>query len=383
MRILYFAETIKSNQDGVTRVLDKIIEYNKKNGIEFLFITSVADGNENANIDFILTRSLPIPGYKGYRFSISTESEIIKMLNGFKPDLIHIHSPFLLGWMATRIARKLDIPCIATYHTHFVSYVKYYGSSFLEPLLNAHNRLVYNACDLTIAPSQWIYSYLKEIHVQNLLVLSHGVDLDVFNPKFKSQVWRSQYSSDKRILLYVGRIVWEKNLKILADVLNELYSVRNDFEFVFIGDGPALESLKKIIPRAYFAGLKTGEELSTIYASSDVFVFPSETETFGNVTLEAMASGLPCIVANKGGSVDLVKEMESGLLFNPYDSLGLKKAITLMLDNPEIRDQLSSGALEMAERYSWSTILAKQEEIYRNLIKKNLNVSDTISVLNV
>ena len=376
MKVLYFAETIKANQDGVTRVLDKIIEYNRKKGIEFLFVTSVGDtNNENSEFDFLLTKSLPIPGYKGYRFSISSKSHIFKIIDGFKPDIIHIHSPFLLGWSATRIAKKLNVPCIATYHTHFASFTKHHHAGFLETLINAHNRLIYNACDLTIVPSKYIYSYLKNEKIKNLRVLPHGVDLKLFHPEYRSPLWRSRFDERKIILLYVGRIVLVKNLMILALALKDLFATRNDFEFVFVGTGPPEDSLKEIIPQAHFLGLKTGEELSSIYASCDVFVFPSDTETFGNVTIEAMASGLPCVVANKGGSVDLVEDMKNGIVFESNDASDLKKAITLLLNHKDIRDLLSKGALETAGHFSWDNILENMEGLYRKAIQSNKVIS--------
>ncbi len=370
MKVLYFAETIKSNQDGVTRVLDKIIEYNQKHGIEFLFVTSVGyDNTDNLKFDYLLTKSLPIPGYEGYRFSISSKSHIIKIIDGFKPDLIHIHSPFLLGWSAIRIAKKLNIPCIATYHTHFASFTKHHRAGFLEPLINLHNRFIYNACDLTIAPSKYIYSYLKRKKIKNLWILPHGVDMRLFCPIYRSPSWRYQFEKEKTLLLYVGRIVWEKNLMVLANALKDLFESRNDFEFIFVGTGPAEESLKEILPKAHFLGLKTGRELSNIYASCDAFVFPSDTETFGNVTIEAMASGLPCIVANKGGSVDLVEDMKNGILFDSNDASDLKKAIIFLLNHKDIRELLSEGALETVKHFSWHTILSSMEEIYKRTIE--------------
>ncbi|HWZ21532.1 MAG TPA: glycosyltransferase family 1 protein [Cytophagaceae bacterium] len=369
MKVLYFAETIRSNHDGVTSVLDKIREYNKKNGIEFLFVTSVGNDNEALKDDYVLTRSLPIPGYKGYRFSISSDAHIIKLLNEFKPDIIHIHVPFLMGWSAIRIAKKLNIPCIATYHTHFASFAKHHRAGFLESLINSHNRFIYNACALTIAPSNYIYTYLKNEKIKNLCVLPHGVDAKRFHPKHKCSLWRSQFGKEKTILLYVGRIVWVKNLMILAQALKELFEIRNDFEFVFVGVGPAQDSLKELLPQAHFLGLKTGVELSNIYASCDVFVFPSDTETFGNVTIEAMASGLPCIVANKGGSVDLVEDMSNGILFDSNDSSDLKKAITLLLNHKDIRELLSIGALGTASHFAWDNILASMEEMYKRTIQ--------------
>ncbi|MFY8161072.1 MAG: glycosyltransferase [Candidatus Kapaibacteriota bacterium] len=377
MRIAYFAESLEENKDGVARVIYKIDEMNNKTGVESLYVTSVL--SETKEFNQFKTKSLPIPGYDGYRMTVSKWYDIYNRIKYYKPDLIHLHAPFALGRVATLVANELKIPCVSTYHTHFISYLKYHKAQILEPIISSHLKSVYNNCQLNLIPSQNVYNDLENIGIENMKVLPHGVDFNTFNTKFYNPEFKTQFSN-KFTFLYVGRLVWEKNLKLMASVFNDLYNVRNDFELLIVGTGPADEKLKELLPNAKFLGFKTGRELSEIYASSDVFVFPSDTETFGNVTIEALASGLPCIVANGGGSADIIIDDFNGLKFEACSHEEFTNSVIKLLDNEEKFIELKSNSIKSSKQYSWEVVHETMITYYQELILKNLLVNKNIKL---
>lgn len=366
MKIAYFAENLVRDQDGVSRVLYHLVDYNQRHGIASFFVAAVGDAR--CPVPYALTRSWPVPGYPGYRMTTQLPRTLHQRLHAFRPDLVHLHAPFFLGWAATRVARHLGIPCVATYHTDFVRYVRYHGWHWLEPLLRWHNRLVYNACDVTISPSRTVQAALQAAGIRNTVVLPHGVDCRAFSPRFRSAGWRQPFGDGHVVLLCVGRLVWEKNLRLLAQALRTLYAQRTDFAFIFVGDGPVRQVLQAQLPRAYFLGTQTGDALATAYASSDALVFPSATETFGNVTLEAMASGLPCVVANAGGSADVVQPGATGLHFRAASAPDLVRQIQRVLDEPALRRQLGQQALAYARTQDWDVVLSRQQQLYAQAV---------------
>lgn len=188
--------------------------------------------------------------------------------------------------------------------------------------------------------------------------LPHGVDTDTFNPSYRSEEWRHAHGLDgKTVLLFAGRLVWEKDLRTLAESYRIITARRDDARFVLAGDGPIRSELEQLMPGALFLGQLSGEDLSRAYASSDVFVFPSTTETFGNVTLEAMASGIPPVCAREGGAWGFVKSGTTGLLAEPRDSLDLARQVEQLLDRPDRRRAMGHAALDFARQQSWDRIV--------------------------
>lgn len=366
MRIAYFSECMLPGQDGVSRVLHRAAAYHRTQGNSVCWITAVAD--PNLPEVQLLTRSVPVPGNAPYRLSLGWGPGLRAQLAAFRPDILHIHAPFWLGWAASRLARQLGVPCVATYHTDFTSYVRYHRSGGLAPLLRWHNRLVYNACTLTLVPSGTVQATLRKDGIRRTRVLPHGVDPEAFHPRFRSAAWRAPFGTGKCILLYVGRLVWEKNLALLARVLPDLLARRPDVAFVFVGAGPAQAALQQRLPQAHFLGYQAGEALATAYASSDALVFPSATETFGNVTLEAMASGLACLVADAGGSADLVEHRVMGLKFAPSSAHSLADNLRELVADRSQRERLAGRARHFAQAQQWDGILDQQQAIYEEML---------------
>ena len=373
MRIAYFSECMTPGQDGVSRVLHQVAAYHRARGHAVCWVTAVPDPDL---LELQLrTRSVPVPGNAPYRMSLAWPCTLHAQLTAFRPDMLHIHAPFWLGWAATRLARRLGVPCVATYHTDFVRYVDYHQSGFLAPLLRWHNRAVYNACTLTLVPAPSVQAQLVAEGIRRTRVLPHGVDTKAFHPRFRSTAWRQNFGADKCVLLYVGRLVWEKNLALLAQVLPALLARYPEVVFVFVGTGPARAALERLLPQAHFLGYLAGDDLATAYASSDALVFPSATETFGNVTLEAMASGLACLVADAGGSADLVQHGVTGLKFSPDSAASLADHLRLVVADIFLRQCLAQQALAFARTQDWHVILDQQQAIYETLVAERVRES--------
>ncbi|MBO2033538.1 glycosyltransferase [Siccationidurans ginsengisoli] len=353
-------------QDGVSRVVNRAAAYQRELGNTLCWITAVPD--PHLPEQQLSTFSIPVPGYAPYRMSLGWTQALRARLIAFQPDILHIHAPFWLGWAAARLARQLGIPCVATYHTDFISYASYHGARWLAPGIRWLNRRVYNACTLTLAPSCATQTMLTADGIARTRVLPHGVDTTAFQPRFRSAAWRKPFGADSCILLYVGRLVWEKDLALLAQVLPDLLARRPDVTFVFVGDGPARATLQSQLPQAHFLGYQTGDDLATAYASSDALVFPSATETFGNVTLEAMASGLTCLVADAGGSADLVEHRVTGLKFTPHCAHSLASNLRELVADKTQRRRMAAHALVFAQTQTWEAILDQQQAVYAEAV---------------
>ncbi|MCL5031349.1 MAG: glycosyltransferase family 1 protein [Bacteroidetes bacterium] len=369
LRAAYFAGTMKHGQDGVTRVLYKMIEQLNTLGIENIFFSPIIPTKSEQPTKMFEVPSFTIPVYKEYKIAVPGYKNFEDKLREFNPDILHINSPCSLGYAAVKFGQKNNIPVVATYHTHFPSYAKYYKVKTFENLGWNYLKSLYNKCEAVFVPSKPIMEELGKHGLETIKYLPHGVDADIFNPSFKSLAWReSMGAKDKKIILYAGRLVWEKDLKVLADAYNIIDSQRDDAVFVLVGDGPVKEVLKTLMPKAIFLGYQSGEALSTAYASSDIFVFPSTTETFGNVTVEAMASGVPPVCVREGGAYGIIEEGITGLIAEPHNPKNFADKIIFLLDNEEKRIEFGLNAYKFSQTQSWDNIISKLIRNYETII---------------
>jgi len=362
---------MKKEQDGVTRVLYRLIdEINKTRQIEPLFISPIVPIAIEQPVEMFHVPSFAFPGYKDYRIAWPTRIFFEEKLNEFNPDLLHINSPCPLGSAAVKYGRVNNIPVVATYHTHFPSYAKYYNVKALQELGWDYLKNLYNKCQTVYVPSLPVLEELKDHGFETVEFLPHGVNTKIFNPSAKSDGWKMNLGIDHNYaLLFAGRLVWEKGIKTLVETYEILSAKRSDVTFVIAGDGPLKDELKSKMPGTIFLGQQPVIDLAVSFASSDVFVFPSTTETFGNVTLEAMASGLPPVCVKEGGAYGMIKDGKTGFIAEPRNPTDIADKINTLLNNRELRVNMSFNAWQYARTQTWENNFKKLFHSYETIIR--------------
>ena len=261
---------------------------------------------------------------------------------------------------------------VASYHTHFSSYLKYYHLEMLEGLLWKYLQWFYSQCRHVYVPSPSIADDLRSHGITDGLRLwRRGVDTSRFSPDKRSMAWRREHGieDDEVVISFVSRLVWEKGLDVYADVIERLEAQGIPHRSMIVGDGPARDELEGRLSRTIFTGHLSGDDLTRAYASSDVFLFPSDTETFGNVTLEAMASGVPTVCADATGSSALVEDGTTGFLAPAGDISAFFNAVQYLLSQPDRRAQMGHAARESACRYDWDTVLGHMDRYYDEILR--------------
>lgn len=369
MRVVQFAGTMRPGHDGVTRVLYRMTDALTSAGVEHFFVSAIVPPPGERTVRMLEVPSVAFPLYRDYRVAKPGSRFFGREVLEFRPDLLHIHSPCSLGLAAVRFGQRHNIPVVATYHTHFASYAKYYNIPMLEPFGWSYLRHLYDGCARVYVPSIPILDELWGQGLRRLEHLPHGVDTDVFGPSYRSFPWRAAHgiSPDGEMLLYAGRLVWEKDLRTLAAAWARIREERPKAVMVLAGDGPVREELAGLMPGAIFLGQLGGDDLAHAYASADLFVFPSTTETFGNVILESMASGTVPVCARMGGAAGVVQHGVTGLLAEPRDARDLAGAVLTLLADPAKRKAMELQALEYARRQTWHSIFQRMIESYREV----------------
>ena len=328
MRVTHFLNSMRPGHDGVTRVAHRLRQgfkaLSSKSGDKHNFVAPTLP--KSAGTDMFKVPSIPFPLSTGYRVPVDPPDSVGQIIKNLRPDAIHIHTPCSLGLSAVRAAETLNIPCIATYHTHFPTYLEYYKVEPIKPWIWKYLKSLYRSCDALIIPSKTTLLELQSENFKNLVHIPHGVDTQRYSVRYRDEEWRAAVGGKNKIIVtFVGRLVW-KNLKLLAEAA-KLVKSNNQIQWVIVGDGPARSKFEKMMPTAHFTGFLGEHALPTAYASSDIFVFPSVTETFRNVTVEAMASGLPAICVAAGGARDIVIPGRNGILTPPEDALNFAQLL--------------------------------------------------------
>ena len=374
MRIAYFAESLPPNEDGVSKTLLKLSDYLDRESIDYRFISPFKPDDSHYLSDRVKKVSyIPFPMYSQYRLSLPFLNGVKYYLDRFKPHILHLTSPTPLGLFTFWYGNKRNIPVVSTYHTHFISYFKYYKLRYLEGFGWQYTKWFYNQCDVTHVPTRSIKKELEEHGVKNIEHIPHGIETDNFSPEKKNEELRKIFDNNYPIILFVGRIVKEKDLEDLIKV-NRLLNQRGArFNMVFVGSGPMTKTLKRKLPEAHFTGHLTGEKLYQWFATGDVFAYPSTTETFGLVVQESFSSGTPVVGVNQGGVGSLIKNGSNGLLFPPHDIDIFADNLQLLLENQELRKKLGEKARKDSLNNSWNKVNARVVKSYQQLLKINRN----------
>ncbi len=371
LRIALFTGAYNHIADGVSLTLNRLVAYLTDRGaaVRVYAPTIPVPAVKHAGT-LVPIPSVTAPGRPDYRVSLGLSGAARSDLTQFRPNLFHIATPDILGISALKAGRKAGIPVVSSYHTHFASYLDYYRLGALEGLTWRYLRWFYGNCRQVYVPTPSMLEVMQQHGMRgDLRLWPRGVESDLFNPAKRSLEWRRArgIGDSDVVVTFVSRLVTEKGLSVVKDVVSGLKAKGVSHKALIVGDGPERANLSAALPDARFEGHLSGESLATAYASSDVFLFPSETETFGNVTLEALSSGLPAVVANATGSNALVEDGVTGFLAPPRDSPVFQEKVEVLIANPGLRTTMGAAARTSAERYEWSRVLGQIAGYYEEI----------------
>ena len=378
LRVALVTSSYNFIADGVALTLNRLVGYLERQGVHVLVFAPTAKEPAFAHQGTLVpVPSLPLPGRPEYRLALGMAGYAKRQLLDFAPDVIHIAVPDLLGHAALALAKAHGIPAVASYHTRYETYLKH--SWYLTPLEGWLKRILrrfYGQALEVYVPSESVREALLADGLKdNFKPWPRGIDTERFAPQKRSAAWRAQHGigADELVILHVSRLVREKRLDTLTGALNKIAVAHR---VVVVGDGPDRDFAEHKLPQAIFTGFLEGDDLAAAYACSDIFVFPSDSESFGNVTLEAMASGLPCVCADATGSRSLVVAGETGFLAPADDVEGFARQITILAHDGALRRRMGEAARARALRFSWEETLAKMLGYYRALSPRKTNKTD-------
>ena len=374
LRIALFTGNYNYIKDGVALTLNRLVAFLESRGIPVLIFAPTGPAPAFDSVgELVPVPSFPIPTRSEYRIALGLPKMARERLKEFRPTLFHIAVPDVLGYQALKLAKTWGIPAVASYHTRYDTYLRFYRLGILEKLGKRYLRSFYTKVRRVYPPSESMAEIIRgEGQSQNVEVWARGVDSEMFSPAQRDTAWRRSLgiADDDVVISFVGRLVKEKNTGIVSHVLNLLTQRGLRFRAMIVGDGPELAAMKAALPDGDFVGFLHGDELARAYASADIFFFPSESETFGNVTLEAMASGLPAVNAIASGSNSLVVEGETGFLVSARDEAGLADRLALLVNDQGLRHKMGAAARQRALAFSWETILSGLLESYRQVLRE-------------
>jgi glycosyltransferase involved in cell wall biosynthesis len=363
MRVALFTGNYNHIADGVSLTLNRAVAYLERHGVAVrVFAPTIARPPLRHAGTLVPVPSIPAPGRPEYRVSLGLPRAARASLRDFAPTLLHVATPDVLGVQARGIALARGVPLVGTYHTHFASYLRYYRLGRLEGAVWRYLRWFYAPFAHVYVPTPSMTVVLREHGMShNLRLWPRGVDTALFHPARRSLDWRRAIGiADEAVAVaFISRLVAEKGVDVYAAVLARLQACGLPVRGLVVGDGPARAAMQARLPGAVFAGHLEGEALARAYASADVFLFPSDTETFGNVTLEAMASGLPAVCAAATGSDALVSPGETGFLAPPRDAGAFLAHAERLVADPALRRRLGAAARARALAYDWEAVLAR------------------------
>jgi glycosyltransferase involved in cell wall biosynthesis len=375
LRVALFTGNYNHIKDGVSLTLNRLVKYLEDQGIPVLVFGPTVkkpDLQHNGRLVSLPSIRMPVSGRGEYRVTIGLSTKAQKELEEFNPTLVHIATPDPAGYKALKWAQRNGVQVVSSYHTHFTSYLKYYGLTPIEFIAWRYLSWFYNSCTHVYVPSQSMIDELMQHGFDDdMKIWARGVNTSLFSPEKRDEAWRAKagFKEDDIVVTFVSRLVWEKELDTYRYAVQQVAANNRNVKALVVGDGPAKTELKRRMPEAHYTGFLEGEELARAYASSDVFLFPSHTETFGNVTLEAMSSGLPCLVADATGSKSLVEHGINGGLAKPSSRVDFAKKLSIIVSNKKLRDKMRKASREKALKYEWEKINARLVENYREALE--------------
>jgi phosphatidylinositol alpha 1,6-mannosyltransferase len=368
VRIAIVAESFLPLMNGVTHSILRVLEHLQERGDDVLVIapstqdTEVLDVVHGAYVHRL--PSMPLAGYTNVRVALGGVNRVKRILAGYAPEVVHLASPFVLGWRAAQAAHQLGIPSVAIYQTEVPGYAARYGVPFMENW--AWNRVenIHLLAARTLAPSTFALNQLRGRGIPRVDLWRRGVDTTRFSPGRRDDGWRASVATGgERIIGYVGRLAIEKQVEDLAGIA-DIPGTR----LVIVGDGPQREALQQALPRALFTGFLGGENLASVVASFDLFVHPGELETFCQTIQEAMASGVPVVATGRGGPLDLVENSRTGWLYEPGNLAELRRRVVDLTGDDAKRRAFGTAAHASVQGRTWPALSAELVAHYRQVI---------------
>lgn len=376
-RIAVVTETYPPEVNGVAMSIARIVDGLQRRSHELQLVRPRQRHVEpelpprSARLQELLTAGWPIPRYPNLRMGAPSKRALVQLWSLQRPDVVHIATEGPLGWSALQAARHLKLPVSSDFRTNFHAYGQHYRIGWLAKPILAYLRKFHNRAQCTMVPTEALRAQLAATGFERVTVVSRGVDTRLFDPQRRNAALRRAWGAgeDDLVLAYVGRLAAEKNLgAVLAahDALRE--SMGDAVKLLFVGDGPQRAELAARCPQAVFAGQRSGEDLATHYASADLFLFPSLTETFGNVTIEAMASGLPVVAFDCAAAAQCIQSGRNGLLAHDESLPAFVRATLQLAADPERRRAMGAAAREAARRHDWDGVVARFEAVLAQTI---------------
>jgi glycosyltransferase involved in cell wall biosynthesis len=374
LRIALFSGNYNYVRDGANQALNRLVGYLLRQGAQVrVYAPVVKNPAFEPTGDLIGIHSLPIPNRPEYRVPLAISVKARRDLKAFAPHVVHVSSPDPVGHQAVTWARARKLPVLASVHTRFETYLRYYNMAWGEPVIEAILRRFYRRCDALVAPSESMAQLLREQRMNyDVSIWSRGVDREIFHPDRRDLAWRhGQGIADHEVVVgFLGRLVMEKGLDVFSDTLDDLTRRGVAHRVLVVGEGPAREWFQARLPQAAFVGFQQGADLARAVAGMDMLFNPSVTETFGNVTLEAMACRLPVVAAAATGSQSLVDDHVSGRLIPPGAIHQFAEALKAYIENPQLRAAHGLAGEARALDFSWDRINQAVADTYLRLIRQ-------------
>jgi glycosyltransferase involved in cell wall biosynthesis len=364
LKIALVTETFPPEINGVAMTLQRLVEGLARRGNDLTVLRprqSSADlpGGQRGYREQLFP-SLPIPGYSFLRLGLPARSQLLELWERDRPDLVHVATEGPLGYSALRAARTLGLPVSSSFHTNFHAYSSHYGFGFLNRPALAYLRYFHNRTCATFAPTDELNAGLSRDGFARLRLLARGVDTKLFSPAHRSESLRAQWGLAPKDLavVHVSRLAPEKNYPLVIEACAAIRAAHPRAKFIFASDGPLRKKLQRAHPWIHFTGFLTPEALAAHYASADLFLYASLTETFGNVVLEAMASGLPVVAFNYAAAARFIRHGENGWLVPCADRIAFLSATDTLVTDDTLRHRLGPAARTTAEMIPWDSIVA-------------------------
>jgi len=374
LRIALFSGNYNYVRDGANQALNRLVGYLLRQGAAVrVYSPTVREPAFAPTGDLVGVPSMAFPGGRGeYRFPFGLPPGVRRDLSGFAPNIVHVSSPDMMCHRAVTWARSRKLPVLASVHTRFETYARYYNLAWIEPVIEAILRRFYRRCDALVAPSESMAQVLREQRMNyDIGIWSRGVDREVFNPGRRDLPWRRALGiGDEEVAIgFLGRLVMEKGLDVFSDTIDQLRRKGVAHKVLVIGEGPAREWFEGRLPEAVFTGFQAGPDLGRAVAGMDVLFNPSVTETFGNVTLEAMACGIPVLAAAATGSESLVADHVTGRLIRPGAVGQFAEVLRTYIADPEMRARHGEAGAARSLDYSWDRINQAVADTYLRLVR--------------